>query len=65
MDGVSGETCPATPSEGTVLPAQGTCAQASAGQVADQGGCTVTPPPAISLAAMMTPDPEKTYTHVS
>jgi hypothetical protein len=64
-DGVSSETCPVTPSEGTILPAPGTCAQASAGQVADQGGCTVTPTPAISPAAMMTPNPERAYSHVS
>jgi hypothetical protein len=64
-DGAPAETCPATPSEGTVLLAPGTCAQASAGRVPDQGGCTVTPPTAISLAAMMTPDAERTFTHVS
>jgi hypothetical protein len=64
-DGVFGETCPATPSEGTILPAPDTCAQAIARQVADQGGCTVTPPAAISPVAMMTPDPERTYSHVS
>jgi hypothetical protein len=48
-----------------VLPALGTCAKASTEHVVDQGGCTVTPPAAISPAAMVTPDAERTYRHVS
>jgi hypothetical protein len=64
-DEAATEACPATPSEGTTLLAPGTCAQPSASPMPVQGGCTVMPPPAISPAAMMTPDADKTYTHVS
>jgi hypothetical protein len=63
--GFPAEACPATPSQGTVLAAPGTCAQTSARPVSDQGECTVTPPATVSPAATMTPDAERTYTHVS
>jgi hypothetical protein len=63
-DGAPVETCTATPSEGTILLAPGTCAQASAwsGRVY----CDATS--SNLLAAMMTPDAEitfLTFTHVS
>ncbi|GJN19845.1 hypothetical protein PR202_gb07158 [Eleusine coracana subsp. coracana] len=54
---------PATPSKRIVLPAPGISVSATGGAECIDGCNTVTPPERISPSAMMTPDPEKTYSH--
>ncbi|KAK3123172.1 hypothetical protein QOZ80_8AG0625340 [Eleusine coracana subsp. coracana] len=54
---------PATPSERMVLLAPGISIAENGGTGCTHGCNTVTPPEGISPSAMMTPDPEKTYSH--